>query len=134
MVAAAAVFGGVPGNVVIRGPLALEVLCGNGTPRVFRSWAWAWGKRNEGMLGSVGVVSDLGGEALLDVVRVGGRGRGGGRGGGEGALGCRRRRRERVGDAGERLGLSVKGVGALVCAVVHLVHISFVSQSKPGLS
>lgn len=113
MVTAAAVLGGVPGNVVIRRPFALKVLR-SGTPRVLRSWAWR--ERNEGHLGGIGAVTDLGGEALLDVVWVGRRG------GGEGALGCRRwrRRRERVlgvggkGKAGERLGLPVKGVSVLV--------------------
>lgn len=111
VVTAAAVLGGVPGNVVIRRPFALEILR-SGTPRVLRSWARR--ERNEGELGGIGAVTDLGGEALLDVVWVGGGG------GGEGALGCRRRRRERVlgvggkGKTGERLGLPVKGMSMLV--------------------
>ena len=88
VVTAAAVFGSVPGDVMFRRPLALEVLCSSSTPRVFRTWAW--GEGSEGILGGIRVVADLGGKALLNVVRVGGGG------GGEGALGCRGRCRERV--------------------------------------
>ena len=105
--------------MLLRGPFALEVvLCGSGSPRIFRSWSWSWCKGDEGVLVlGVGAVADLGGEALLDVVRVGRRG-----GGREGALGVGglRRRRER-----ERLGLPMTRVRTLL--VFAVVHNSFLS-------
>jgi hypothetical protein len=120
-VAAAGVVWGVPGDVQLGGPLALEggVSSSSGSSgrvhaRVFWPWAWCEGREgHEGELGGIGRVADLGGEALLDVVRVRGRRRGRRRGGGRARGGRRRgpagvgggRWEGKTGETRERLGL-----------------------------